>query len=956
MSWLLQRCHARNAAPSRVLRLGVGPPPSIEDVGGKAAVLHKLKAAQSKHAPILEGFLFVLNLVGAQRWPFGRQHRSSAQGIVITTSVFREARGDISSEADRDTDGLRDRVRRAALPDDVVSAVQAFVKESPDGRRFAVRSSGVFEDGAKSAFAGLCDSKVNVAADDIEAAVRDVWASTYSQETVEHAKQLGLDIGKLEMAVLIQEMVPCVRSSGVIFTRAPEGPVENLCVEAGWGASAVVHGGKEVVLAGALESESTRTPWHYAIDRGSQDPKDIIAMVDGHKVEDEPPQRTQRQAPLTRQQLLHLRDHALRVEALRDSRAQDIEFAVSEAGELFLLQARDDVAYPWQPPGAGKWKNTNTPCLPGKPPTILYAKALLKGLERGFELENANHGVPITRYAQVNFAVFKKIELGSLSIRTLLSFYSNKAWVPLSKEWHDKVPYLDQTSQDLDTRVNCGMERSDDELLKDVKDCIAFLEEGSACTRQFSWAALMPLLHVVGLCSRNIQSFGPDDVQQLLAYIERYGDKPINIQMLSPSGAPLQHLAQGIRSNDEFCSMVLTWPGGGRAADEAARAIVDKLKEDRGEVGDKTRDLLNAVGNWSTGYDITFQTLREDPSAIVQTLQGLLQAEGKKAADTRPTEPKVLKALPASKRSLVDPWISRAKEAQSIREDRFYKGLKPAIGLLRLALLKLARRACEKSGAPADNLENVLEVNSIDQLRDLLDEAKFSLTWEALRKQTAWRRAVVDVPEELPPRPRTGAVSGGGKRWALRIAVVALHAIGRILPENSVVGVLQVLANFQDLERGSSVVQRPPTSTCGEADRPQLPGSEHFRGYATWKYAGTTIGKARVGIEGLTRGEILVMPDTDSSLTVFFTMLAGIVTECGGTLSHAAVTARDPEYNIPCVVGLEGACSNIRTGDTLCVHGATGLVEVLRCSDIVAPPGIVANASRRSNALRSLLA
>jgi phosphohistidine swiveling domain-containing protein len=239
-----------------------------------------------------------------------------------------------------------------------------------------------------------------------------------------------------------------------------------------------------------------------------------------------------------------------------------------------------------------------------------------------------------------------------------------------------------------------------------------------------------------------------------------------------------------------------------------------------------------------------------------------------------------------------------------------------------------------------DNLENALEANSIDQLRDLLDDSKAAQTWDALRKQKDRRRAVVEVPEELPPRAHAGVVSGGGKRKAQSIDWSGiLHKVGRVLPENSVVGILQVLSNFDELERGNSGVELSPPPGGGEADPSLSPGSERFRGNATWKYGGAATGAARVGIEGLKAGEILVMPDTDASLTVHFAMLAGVVTERGGTLSHAAVTARDPAYNIPCVVGLEGACTNIRTGDTICVHGATGIVEVLSRSATAVTPG-----------------
>ncbi|KAL3179021.1 hypothetical protein MRX96_038271 [Rhipicephalus microplus] len=52
------------------------------------------------------------------------------------------------------------------------------------------------------------------------------------------------------------------------------------------------------------------------------------------------------------------------------------------------------------------------------------------------------------------------------------------------------------------------------------------------------------------------------------------------------------------------------------------------------------------------------------------------------------------------------------------------------------------------------------------------------------------------------------------------------------------------------------------------------------------------------------KGEILVTTATDTGWTPYFPLLAGVVTEIGGPLSHGAVVAR--EYGLPCVVGIEG--------------------------------------------------
>ena len=73
-------------------------------------------------------------------------------------------------------------------------------------------------------------------------------------------------------------------------------------------------------------------------------------------------------------------------------------------------------------------------------------------------------------------------------------------------------------------------------------------------------------------------------------------------------------------------------------------------------------------------------------------------------------------------------------------------------------------------------------------------------------------------------------------------------------------------------------------------------------------------------------GDILVTRFTDTGWTGKFSIIAGVVTEYGGTLCHAAIVAR--EYGIPCVVSCEGATTRIKDGSRITVNGATGEVQI----------------------------
>jgi pyruvate,water dikinase len=74
-------------------------------------------------------------------------------------------------------------------------------------------------------------------------------------------------------------------------------------------------------------------------------------------------------------------------------------------------------------------------------------------------------------------------------------------------------------------------------------------------------------------------------------------------------------------------------------------------------------------------------------------------------------------------------------------------------------------------------------------------------------------------------------------------------------------------------------------------------------------------------------GEVLVTPTTDPSWASIMFVSAALVVDIGGTLSHAAVVAR--ELGIPCVVNTRNGSRTLRTGDRVRVDGGTGTVEVL---------------------------
>ncbi len=85
------------------------------------------------------------------------------------------------------------------------------------------------------------------------------------------------------------------------------------------------------------------------------------------------------------------------------------------------------------------------------------------------------------------------------------------------------------------------------------------------------------------------------------------------------------------------------------------------------------------------------------------------------------------------------------------------------------------------------------------------------------------------------------------------------------------------------------------------------------------------------GGDQLQKGEILLAATTNVGWTPLFSRAAGVITDIGAPLSHAAIVAR--ELGIPAVVGCGSATTRLRTGDRVRVDGGRGTVEILEIRD-----------------------
>ena len=114
-----------------------------------------------------------------------------------------------------------------------------------------------------------------------------------------------------------------------------------------------------------------------------------------------------------------------------------------------------------------------------------------------------------------------------------------------------------------------------------------------------------------------------------------------------------------------------------------------------------------------------------------------------------------------------------------------------------------------------------------------------------------------------------------------------------------------------------------PRTTVGDA------GSGHILVTGVPISPGRALGPARLvrsvdEFPHVRRGDILVCRTTDPAWTPLFRLAAGVITEAGGVLSHAAIVAR--EYGIPAVAGAQDALTSIPDGAQITIDGVRGTI------------------------------
>lgn len=227
---------------------------------------------------------------------------------------------------------IRNMFLQTPIPLEIVAILRPLIEERFKDKAVVIRSSAPGEDSSKASFAGLHESYLNIRGTEaILEHVRLVWASLWSDAALLYRQELGLDIEKSAMGVLIQEIVNGERS-GVAFSKNPNDGTQ-VVLEAVYGLNSGLVDGMVEPDRWILDRQTGRILSHQPAKRE----KWMRPTTDGTRL-DSLPSHLSEKTPLTDQEIGILFKCVLESEE-HFGVPQDVEWTFQN-GNLFILQSR----------------------------------------------------------------------------------------------------------------------------------------------------------------------------------------------------------------------------------------------------------------------------------------------------------------------------------------------------------------------------------------------------------------------------------------------------------------------------------------------------------------------------------------------------------------------------------------------------------------------------------------
>lgn len=779
---------------------------------------------------------------------------------------------------------------------DSIEARRAFSALIGETGAVAVRSSAIGEDGSEASYAGQHQSVLNVRSfPDLLQAIWRCWGSLFSRPAVRYRARFAPNDPAPAMAVLVQTQVVC-DAAGTLFTADPLNGTSRIIIDATWGLGEAIAQGEVVPDCYRIDRDSLADAEPPRI--GDKRCQRVLADREGTRLAPVPIWRRQG-VVLSASQRSALALLGLQVEGLLDS-ALDVEWGLA-GGRWWIFQARPITARPRltaedEPAklDAYEWTSGFLDERLIEPVSPLGWSVLRASLEdvafreplRMLGIRPSELG-PLTRlwngHPYVNVAVFAA--LYKLFPDWLLPEDARRFFPGGDLARRKDAP---RPRSVFAPEVWPGLLRTalNDPLV------VSPLNNESAWNRferqyRFAMAALSDRIAA-------LEPAPPDDLTVILGLLDEVERR--NRRLLEIHRWSLTHAEIWYSLLRRLASRLL----GPQAAAYAAAAVRDlddrsmhlnrallelaRFDDTDGEAFQtRLQNFLIEYGHRSFSLDLLRPGFAAEPAQVIGLVRALRAPPGEYPRSTAaPTPIRSLQGRLAY--WLLSPLARITRRYARLREDQRFTWQR-GLALMRRLYLIAGRILCERG--------------SLQRAEDV-----FFLTADEVRAARARR----SNDQELV-RQRARRFAEDNARYAGD-------------PRANYPAFLRGNTPLWDLDSRIDPTEPGPRTGAVLRGEPVSPGIGRGRARVIQRAA---------DLPQIQPGEVLVARGADPGWTVVFEGLAGLVTESGGQLSHAAVAAR--EYHLPAVLAVPRATQLIRTGDEIIVDGATGQVRQIQASN-----------------------
>ena len=301
----------------------------FEIVGGKSANLGEVK--NRVKLPVARGFA-----ISSYAYKLFLQHNQLGEWITDLLGSWRLDDLDSLAQVSKE---LKKEIYGARVPPELEAAMEEAYEHlaAQEGERplLAMRSSSVGED-LTFTFAGQYATYLNVRPEEMSARYKDIVASLFTPRALFYYKNKGFREEEMAMGVAVMPMVQA-KASGVLFTRNPEAAdQEGALINAVWGLG-------KYAVSGWVELDHylvAYQPRGHILKQSIPPKKVMLVNLPQGGVQEEPVPAALINAPcLEKAQIDELMEWAAILEAYYQ-KPQDVEWALDERGQLWLLQCR----------------------------------------------------------------------------------------------------------------------------------------------------------------------------------------------------------------------------------------------------------------------------------------------------------------------------------------------------------------------------------------------------------------------------------------------------------------------------------------------------------------------------------------------------------------------------------------------------------------------------------------